>query len=374
MVLNRGAEAPLETALELERKAYAWLRSTHDYAEGVTAFLESGRRSTRGVNRGPVTRTILANRAVVLGAVKVADLLDLAVQAEGSGFFDAVWAGDSLLAKPRLESVTLLSALAGVTSKLRLGVGCMGDLRAPPSGDARPSVGEPRRPLGWPIVARGVPGRTERGEQGPGRRARRHEHPLRRARRSSGRGHRRAAHALRRQERLAPGPVLHVPGRDARAAARAAAVPHLDRVQPDRSHLEGQGLGLRGGRRALVQADRAPCRRLDDEQALAGRVPTAVAPHHGDGARGGPRPASSAARSTTTSTSPRTGRRGSRRPRPFWTRITPRSSRASSSSSGRSRADRSSAPRSSPPTSRPAWATWRCASAPGTRWANSSAS
>jgi enoyl-CoA hydratase/carnithine racemase len=39
-VINRGAEAPLETALELERKAYAWLRSTHDYAEGVTSFLE----------------------------------------------------------------------------------------------------------------------------------------------------------------------------------------------------------------------------------------------------------------------------------------------------------------------------------------------
>ena len=68
---------------------------------------------------------ILANRAVVLGAVKVPDLVDLTVQAERSGFFDAVWAGDSLLAKPRLESVTLLSALAGVTAKLRLGVGCM---------------------------------------------------------------------------------------------------------------------------------------------------------------------------------------------------------------------------------------------------------
>jgi 2-oxoglutaroyl-CoA hydrolase len=40
MVLNRGADAPLETALELERKAYAWLRSTNDYAEGVTSFLE----------------------------------------------------------------------------------------------------------------------------------------------------------------------------------------------------------------------------------------------------------------------------------------------------------------------------------------------
>jgi enoyl-CoA hydratase/carnithine racemase len=40
MVLNRGAEAPLETALELERQAYAWLRATHDYAPGVTAFRE----------------------------------------------------------------------------------------------------------------------------------------------------------------------------------------------------------------------------------------------------------------------------------------------------------------------------------------------
>lgn len=39
-VLNKGADAPLETALELERKSYAWLRSTHDYAEGLTAFFE----------------------------------------------------------------------------------------------------------------------------------------------------------------------------------------------------------------------------------------------------------------------------------------------------------------------------------------------
>jgi 2-oxoglutaroyl-CoA hydrolase len=40
LVLNRGADAPLETALELERKAYAWLRATHDYEEGVKSFLE----------------------------------------------------------------------------------------------------------------------------------------------------------------------------------------------------------------------------------------------------------------------------------------------------------------------------------------------
>jgi alkanesulfonate monooxygenase SsuD/methylene tetrahydromethanopterin reductase-like flavin-dependent oxidoreductase (luciferase family) len=68
---------------------------------------------------------ILANRAVVLGAVKARDLLDIAVDAERSGVFDAVWVGDSLLAKPRLESVTLLSALAGITERVRLAVGCM---------------------------------------------------------------------------------------------------------------------------------------------------------------------------------------------------------------------------------------------------------
>jgi enoyl-CoA hydratase/carnithine racemase len=48
MVLNRGADAPLDTALELERKAYAWLRSTHDYEEGVRSFLDKRPPSYRG--------------------------------------------------------------------------------------------------------------------------------------------------------------------------------------------------------------------------------------------------------------------------------------------------------------------------------------
>jgi 2-oxoglutaroyl-CoA hydrolase len=39
-VLQQGADAPLSSALELERKTYAWLRTTHDYVEGVNAFLE----------------------------------------------------------------------------------------------------------------------------------------------------------------------------------------------------------------------------------------------------------------------------------------------------------------------------------------------
>ena len=67
----------------------------------------------------------LANRGVIIGIVKAWDLIELAQEAEASGAFDAVWVGDSLLAKPRLESVTLLGALAGATRRLRLGVGCL---------------------------------------------------------------------------------------------------------------------------------------------------------------------------------------------------------------------------------------------------------
>jgi 2-oxoglutaroyl-CoA hydrolase len=39
-VLDKGIDAPLYTGIDLERKAYAMLRSTHDFAEGVAAFGE----------------------------------------------------------------------------------------------------------------------------------------------------------------------------------------------------------------------------------------------------------------------------------------------------------------------------------------------
>jgi 2-oxoglutaroyl-CoA hydrolase len=39
-VLDRGVDGPLYTGVELERKAYAMLRSSHDFAEGVAAFNE----------------------------------------------------------------------------------------------------------------------------------------------------------------------------------------------------------------------------------------------------------------------------------------------------------------------------------------------
>jgi 2-oxoglutaroyl-CoA hydrolase len=39
-VLDRGTDGPLYTGIELERKAYAMLRSSRDFAEGVAAFTE----------------------------------------------------------------------------------------------------------------------------------------------------------------------------------------------------------------------------------------------------------------------------------------------------------------------------------------------
>jgi len=38
--LNHGMDTNLRAAMEIERKAYAMLRSTHDYHEGVTSFFE----------------------------------------------------------------------------------------------------------------------------------------------------------------------------------------------------------------------------------------------------------------------------------------------------------------------------------------------
>jgi alkanesulfonate monooxygenase SsuD/methylene tetrahydromethanopterin reductase-like flavin-dependent oxidoreductase (luciferase family) len=67
----------------------------------------------------------LPQRGVFFGATTVAEMLALAARADASSLFDSVWVGDSLGAKPRPDSIALLGALAGVTRRLRLGVGCM---------------------------------------------------------------------------------------------------------------------------------------------------------------------------------------------------------------------------------------------------------
>jgi alkanesulfonate monooxygenase SsuD/methylene tetrahydromethanopterin reductase-like flavin-dependent oxidoreductase (luciferase family) len=68
---------------------------------------------------------IIPQRGALFGVGELPDLLRLAPAAEQSGFFDAVWVGDSLTSKSRAESIACLSAIAGMTSTVRLGVGCM---------------------------------------------------------------------------------------------------------------------------------------------------------------------------------------------------------------------------------------------------------
>ena len=57
---------------------------------------------------------------VMEGRPQTGPLLDLAARAEGLGF-DSVWVGDSLLARPRHDPLTLLAAAATRTQKVQLG-------------------------------------------------------------------------------------------------------------------------------------------------------------------------------------------------------------------------------------------------------------
>jgi alkanesulfonate monooxygenase SsuD/methylene tetrahydromethanopterin reductase-like flavin-dependent oxidoreductase (luciferase family) len=67
----------------------------------------------------------LPNAGVNFGATTPEQLLEMAEIADRSEQFAFVWVGDSLLAKPRMESTVLLSAVAARTSRVRLGVACM---------------------------------------------------------------------------------------------------------------------------------------------------------------------------------------------------------------------------------------------------------
>ena len=64
------------------------------------------------------------NRGILFGSTSVAELYEMARIADGSQVFDSFWVGDSLLSKPRVESVTTLSALAAITRRVRLGPAC----------------------------------------------------------------------------------------------------------------------------------------------------------------------------------------------------------------------------------------------------------
>src|SRR5215218_11459586 len=66
----------------------------------------------------------LPNRGVITGATSMGEMLELAEMADAETIWDSVWVGDSILAKPRLDAITLLGALAVKTERVKLGPAC----------------------------------------------------------------------------------------------------------------------------------------------------------------------------------------------------------------------------------------------------------
>jgi alkanesulfonate monooxygenase SsuD/methylene tetrahydromethanopterin reductase-like flavin-dependent oxidoreductase (luciferase family) len=67
----------------------------------------------------------LPNRGVLFGVTTPEQMLQMAEIADQSEAFQSVWVGDSLLGKPRMESVALLAGVAARTKRVRLGPACM---------------------------------------------------------------------------------------------------------------------------------------------------------------------------------------------------------------------------------------------------------
>src|SRR6266699_1047536 len=70
----------------------------------------------------PVRRGYLlpTREKIMLGEPAAAPLIDLAARAERLGF-DSIWVGDSILARPRHEPLTLLAAVAGRLARVEIG-------------------------------------------------------------------------------------------------------------------------------------------------------------------------------------------------------------------------------------------------------------
>ena len=66
---------------------------------------------------------LVPTRGVVMESARrppVEECWAMARQADAAGY-DAIWVGDSIVAKPRLEPLTTLAYLAGITTRVRLG-------------------------------------------------------------------------------------------------------------------------------------------------------------------------------------------------------------------------------------------------------------
>ncbi len=66
----------------------------------------------------------LSNRGIVTGSSTLEDMFTLARQADANEAWESIWVGDSILAKPRLDALNLMSALATHTERVRIGPAC----------------------------------------------------------------------------------------------------------------------------------------------------------------------------------------------------------------------------------------------------------
>lgn len=67
----------------------------------------------------------LPNRGVLFDVTTAEEMLQLAEIADQSEVYASVWVGDSLLGKPRMESIALLAGVAARTKRVRMGPACM---------------------------------------------------------------------------------------------------------------------------------------------------------------------------------------------------------------------------------------------------------
>src|SRR5260370_41929942 len=98
--------------------------------------------------RTHATGLLLPSRESLLwGNGDLAFVIEAARRAENAGF-DSVWAGDSLLARPRGEPLTLLAAVAGATTRVTLGTAVLLPPPRPPLPPAHPVAHHDRIPGG----------------------------------------------------------------------------------------------------------------------------------------------------------------------------------------------------------------------------------
>ena len=67
----------------------------------------------------------IPQRGVLFGVATWPQMIALAREADRIALFDSLWVGDSVMAKPRPDSIALLGALSAATTRVKLGVGCM---------------------------------------------------------------------------------------------------------------------------------------------------------------------------------------------------------------------------------------------------------